>query len=181
MDLVCYFAYGTTQKGFAHHRQFADLLGDPAGRFRTASAHAVVVPRRRACSNPGCPYVHRMAVLVAGFGPQHVEGDLFLIPDAALSAIDRLETGSAGLQGPYVRERITVVSLDGGGSCAAEAYVAREPARWRALVRSGEADALEAYPRDLATGEVPKDCCIRTPGHPPPHDVVDPLEHIAPR
>ena len=42
-------------------------------------------------------------------------------------------------------------------------------------------DGLETYPRDLATGEVPKDCCIRAPGHPPPHDVVDPLEHIAPR
>jgi gamma-glutamylcyclotransferase (GGCT)/AIG2-like uncharacterized protein YtfP len=181
MDLVRYFAYGTTQEGFAHHRQFADLLGDRAGRVRTASAHAVVVPRQAACSNPGCPYVHRMAVLVPGFEPQRVEGDLFLIPDAALSVIDRLETGSAGLQGPYVRARIAVVSLDGDDSYAAEAYVAREPARWHALVQSGEADALETYPRDLATGEVPKDCCIRTPEHPPPHDVVDPLEHIAPR
>jgi gamma-glutamylcyclotransferase (GGCT)/AIG2-like uncharacterized protein YtfP len=181
MALVRYFAYGTTQKGFAHHRRFADLLGDPAGRVRTASAHAVVVPRRAACSNPGCPYVHRMAVLVAGFEPRRVEGDLFLIPDAALIAIDRLETGSAGLQGPYVREHITVVSLDGDGSYAAEAYVAREPARWQALVQIGEADALETYPRDLATAEAPKDCCIRTPGHRPPHDVVDPLEHVAPR
>ena len=121
-----------------------------------------------------------MAVLVAGFEPRHVEGDLFLISDAAVSVIDRLETGSAGLEGPYVRERITVVGLDGDDSHEAQAYVAREPARWRALVQSGEADALETYPRDLATGEVPKDCCIRTPGHPPPHDVVDPLEHIAP-
>jgi len=30
MDLVAYFAYGTTQKGFAHHRRFAG----PAGRTR---------------------------------------------------------------------------------------------------------------------------------------------------
>ena len=175
MDLVHYFAYGTTQKGFAHHRRFADLLGEPVGRVRTASGHAVVVPRRAACSNPGCPYVHRMAVLVAGFEPRRVEGDLFLIPEAAVSVIDRLETGSAGLEGPYVRERITVVSLDGDGPCAAQAYVAREPARWQALVEIGDADALEAYPRDLATGEVPKQCCIRAPGHPPPHDVVDPF------
>jgi gamma-glutamylcyclotransferase (GGCT)/AIG2-like uncharacterized protein YtfP len=181
MDLVRYFAYGTTQKGFAHHRRFADLLGEPAGRFRTASAHAVVVPREAACSNPGCPYVHRMAVLVAGFEPRRVEGDLFLIPDAAIAVIDRLERGSAGLDGPYVRERVTVVSLVGDGGCAAQAYVAREPARWRALVQIGQADALETYPRDLATGEVPKDCCIRTPGHPAPHDIVDPLERIAPR
>jgi gamma-glutamylcyclotransferase (GGCT)/AIG2-like uncharacterized protein YtfP len=181
MALVRYFAYGTTQEGFAHYRQFADLLGDRAGRVRTASAHAVVVPRQAACSNPGCPFVHRMAVLVPGFEPQRAEGDLFLIPDAAISVIDRLETGSAGLQGPYVRERITVVSLEGDDSYAAQAYVAREPARWQALVKIGEAEALETYPRDLAAGEVPKECCIRTPGHPPPHDVVDPLEHIAPR
>ena len=122
-----------------------------------------------------------MAVLVAGFEPRRVEGDLFLISDAAISVIDRLETGSAGLEGPYVRERITVVSLTGDGTCTAEAYVAREPARWQALVHIGEAEALEAYPRDLATGEAPKQCCIRAPGHSPPHDIVDPLERIAPR
>ena len=177
--LIRYFAYGTTQEGLVHHRRCADLLGASVGRVRTASAHAVVVPRRAACSNPGCPYVHRMAVLVAGFEPRHVEGDLFLISDAAVSVIDRLETGSAGLEGPYVRERITVVGLDGDGSHEAQAYVAREPARWRALVQRGEADALETYPRDLATGEARKDCCMRTPGHAPPHDIVDPLGHIA--
>ncbi|HWH96581.1 MAG TPA: gamma-glutamylcyclotransferase family protein [Baekduia sp.] len=176
MDLVRYFAYGTTQKGFAHHRRFADLLGDPVGRVRTASAYAVVVPRRAACSNPGCPYLHRMAALVAGFEPVRVEGDLFRIPHAAVAVIDRLETGSADRPGPYVRESIAVVSLDGATSHAAQAYVAREPARWHTLVELGEADALATYPRDLATGEVPKDCCIRSPGHPPPHDVVDPLQ-----
>jgi len=181
MTLVRYFAYGTTQKGFAHHRQFADLLGEPAARVRTESAHAVVVPRQAACSNPGCPYVHRMAVLVPGFAPRRVEGDLFLISDAAISVIDRLETGSAGLQGPYMRERIAVVSLESDSKYVAEAYVAREPGRWQALVTIGQADVLETYPRDLATGEVAKECCTRSPGHPPPHDVLDPLERIAPR
>ena len=81
MDLVPYFAYGATQKGFAHHRRFADLLGEPVGRFRTVSAHAVAVPRQAACSNPGCRYVHRMAALVAGVEPLRVEGDLFLISE----------------------------------------------------------------------------------------------------
>ena len=94
MALVRYFAYGTTQKGLAHHRRFADLLGDPAGRVRTASAHAVVVPRRAACAIRDAR-TFRMAMLVAGFEPRRVEGDLFLIPDAVLTAIDRLETGSA--------------------------------------------------------------------------------------
>jgi gamma-glutamylcyclotransferase (GGCT)/AIG2-like uncharacterized protein YtfP len=170
-DLVPYFAYGTTQKGFAHHRRFADLLGEPVGRFRTASAHAVVVPHRAACSNPGCMYVHRMAALVPGLEPLRVEGDLFLIGDQAVAAIDGLE-----LAGPYARERVAVVSLDGGTPYVALAYLASEPARWVALVERGEADALERYPLELAAGEAPKPCCVRAPGHPPPHDVVDPLE-----
>jgi gamma-glutamylcyclotransferase (GGCT)/AIG2-like uncharacterized protein YtfP len=176
IDPVPYFAYGTTQKGFAHHRRLADMLGEPVGRFRTAVAHAVVVPHRAACSNPGCQYVHRMATLVAGLEPLRVEGDLFLISHAAADAIDRLETGSADQQGPYVRERIEIVAIDGEERGVAEAYLAREPARWLELVRRGEADALGAYPSDLASGEVLKACCERSPGHPPPHDVVDPFQ-----
>jgi len=39
----------------------------------------------------------------------------------------------------------------------------------------GEADALAAYPPELAAGETLKDCCVRSPGHPGPHDVLDPL------
>jgi hypothetical protein len=49
--MIPYFAYGTTQQGFTHHRRLG--LGEPAGRYRTVAAHAVVVPRRAACSNPG--------------------------------------------------------------------------------------------------------------------------------
>jgi hypothetical protein len=74
------------------------------------AAHGVVVPRRSACSNPGCTYVHRMAALVPGLEPLRVDGDLFLI--------------------------------------------------------SPEAERL-------------KSCCIRAPGHRPPHDVLDPLAGIA--
>ena len=171
-DPVPYFASGTTQKGFVHHRRLADRLGEPVARVRTATAHAVVVPREAVCSNPGCQYVHRMAALVAGVEPLRVEGDLFLIDDDALAVLDRLETGSAG---PYVRDRVTVVSLDGATTYAAHAYLAREPVRWRALVERGAADALTAYPHDLASGEQLKDCCARAPGHLGPHDVVDPL------
>jgi gamma-glutamylcyclotransferase (GGCT)/AIG2-like uncharacterized protein YtfP len=166
VSAIAYFAYGTTQQGFAHHRRLASLLGEPVGRFRTVAAHAVVVPRRAACSNPGCEYVHRMAVLVPGFEPLRVEGDVFLISDDALATIDRLE-----LAGPYVRESVELASMNE----PAQAYVAREPARWQALVERGDADALPAYPRALAAAEVRKDCCMRAPGHAPPHDVVDPL------
>src|SRR5437867_11073307 len=103
-----YFAYGTTQRGFPHHRRFAALLGEPAGRFRTVAPHAIVVPRRAACGNPGCMYVHRMAALVPG-GELHAEGDVFLVGAAALAELDALET-----RGPYVRARVNVVGFDGG-------------------------------------------------------------------
>jgi gamma-glutamylcyclotransferase (GGCT)/AIG2-like uncharacterized protein YtfP len=174
-DPVLYFAYGTTQKGFAHYRRLADRLGEPVARVRTALAHAVVVPREAACSNPECQYVHRMAALVPGLEPLRAEGDLFVIGDDAVAELDRLETGSPGLDGPYARDRLTVVSLDGAGTYAAHAYLAREPARWHALVERGGADTLTTYPADLASGERLKDCCARAPGHAGPHDVVDPL------
>jgi gamma-glutamylcyclotransferase (GGCT)/AIG2-like uncharacterized protein YtfP len=166
--VIPYFAYGTTQRGFTHHRRLAALLGEPVGRFRTVDAHAVVVPREAACSNPGCEYVHRMAVLVAGFAPLHAEGDLFLITAEALGVVDALETA-----GPYAREEITVGS--GDDTRVAYAYRAREPNRWRALVERGGADALTSYPREFADIEQHKDCCLRDPGHAPPHNVIDPL------
>jgi gamma-glutamylcyclotransferase (GGCT)/AIG2-like uncharacterized protein YtfP len=165
-----YFAYGTTQNGFAHHRRFAHLLGEPVGRFRTEAPYAVVVPRRAACSNPGCQYVHRMALLVPGVEPVHAEGDVFLVDAAALAELDRLETA-----GPYARDSVAVTALAGGDRRVAHTYVAREPERWRDLVQRGAADALAAYPRDLARAEALKECCVRSPGHAPPHDVVDPL------
>jgi gamma-glutamylcyclotransferase (GGCT)/AIG2-like uncharacterized protein YtfP len=166
--VIAYFAYGTTQRGFTHHRRLVDLLGEPVGRFRTVAPHAVVVPHAAACSNPGCEYVHRMAALVAGFAPLHAEGDLFLITPDALAVVDELETA-----GPYVREEIDIIS--GGDTRAAQAYRAREPDRWHALVDRGAADALTSYPRELAGAEQRKQCCLRAPGHAPPHDVVDPL------
>lgn len=165
-----YFAYGTTQRGFTHHRRLAALLGEPVGRHRTVAPHAVVVPHRAACSNPGCEYVHRMALLVPGFAPLRAEGDLFLIADEALAAIDALETA-----GPYVRARIDIAPLAGGAARTAFAYLAAGAERWRALVHAGRADALPMYPRELAAAEEPKPCCRRSPGHAPPHDVVDPL------
>jgi hypothetical protein len=162
-----YFAYGTTQRGFTHHRRLAGVLGEPVGRFRTVRPFAVVVPREPACSNPGCPYVHRMAALVAGFAV-HAQGDVFLVDD--LAPVDELE-----LAGPYVRAPVAVVSLDGSRELVANAYPVLEPERWRDLVAHAEADAFPAYPAELAAVETLKECCRRNPGHPLPHDVRDPL------
>jgi hypothetical protein len=164
-DAVAYFAYGTTQEGFAHHRRLQGLLGAPVGRGRTVAPYAVVVPREAACSNPACEYLHRMAVLVPWSEPLHAAGDVFMVDSAAVETLDALETGPGA---PYVRAEVRV------GHSTALAYVAREPERWRALVERGRADALPAYPRELASEETPKHCCVHAPGHPPPHDVVEP-------
>jgi gamma-glutamylcyclotransferase (GGCT)/AIG2-like uncharacterized protein YtfP len=131
----------------------------------------VVVPHRAACSNPGCEYVHRMAALVPGL-ELRVEGDLLLIGEDAAAAIEALETGPAS---PYVRGEVEIAPVDGGASVLARAYLAREPERWRALVERGEADALASYPRELAAADTRKACCLRAPGHPPPHDVLSPF------
>jgi gamma-glutamylcyclotransferase (GGCT)/AIG2-like uncharacterized protein YtfP len=121
-----------------------------------------------------------MAVLVPGLEPSRVDGDLFLISGDALATLDRLETGSAGSGGPYVRDVVVVAvaSGDGATTSAAQAYLAREPACWQALVELGAADALSTYPRGLASAERLKPCCVRAPGHPAPHDVVDPLTGV---
>jgi len=154
-----YFAYGTTQQGFTHSASLG--LGERVDRVRTTAAHAVVVPRRAACSNPGCRYVHRMAALVPGF-EIHAEGDVFEVADFA--AIDALE-----LSGPYVRGEISLPGY------TAQAYFAAEPELWRALVERSGADALAAYP---GYPERLKDCCVRDPDHTPPHDTSDPLTDV---
>ena len=130
-----YFAYGTTQQGFPHHRELYDLLGEPVGRFRTVEPYAIVVPHAAACSNPGCRFVHRMAALVRGDWDVHAEGDVFLVSDEALAALDRLE-----LSGPYTREtsrsastprrRIPRASRTAGPSwCGAEEPTRSPPTR----------------------------------------------------
>jgi gamma-glutamylcyclotransferase (GGCT)/AIG2-like uncharacterized protein YtfP len=162
--VIPYFAYGTTQQGFPHHRELYDLLGEPVGRHRTVEPYAIVVPHEAACNNPGCRFVHRMAALVPFEGDLHAEGDVFLVSEAALAALDRLE-----LSGPYTRETVVV------GEYAAQAYPVREPDRWVELVRRGRAAALPAYPRELANAvNTLKPCCEASPGHPPPHDVIEP-------
>jgi hypothetical protein len=112
-DLIPYSPTARRSGAFAHHRRLRERLGAPIGRFRTASPHAVVVPHRAACSNPGCRYVHRMAALVAGGQRLHAEGELFLIGGETADVIDELETGCGGLAAPYARGVVTMLSVDG--------------------------------------------------------------------
>ncbi|HEX2015254.1 MAG TPA: gamma-glutamylcyclotransferase family protein [Solirubrobacteraceae bacterium] len=179
---IAYFAYGTLQKGFPNWPDLAHLIGDPVGRYRTAEPHGLVVPREPGCANPGCGLLHRMAAMVPVPGDVHVEGDLFEIDRAALAAVDELESYDESRDPPglYVRTEIAVLSLQDGTRRQAMAYRVRDPAPWRALVASGSAEMLSRYHHGLAKA-APKRCCVEHPGHPAPHDTVDPLEGASAR
>jgi gamma-glutamylcyclotransferase (GGCT)/AIG2-like uncharacterized protein YtfP len=172
---IHYFAYGTLQRGLSNYADLTEVLGEPLGRFRTAESFAVVVPQTRGCSNPGCSLLHRMATLVPDVGDMRVEGDVYAIDADGLHVIDRLENydGEDGA-GPYVRREIELVSVDSDTPLTAQAYRVREPARWRALVDAGRADAVALYTADMATA-TPKACCVREPGHQGLHDTIDPF------
>ena len=48
--MIPYFAYGTTQRGFTHHRRLADLLGEPVEEIVVVSGgetRAAPATRRR--------------------------------------------------------------------------------------------------------------------------------------
>jgi gamma-glutamylcyclotransferase (GGCT)/AIG2-like uncharacterized protein YtfP len=171
-----YFAYGTLQKGFPNWHDLADRLGDPIGRFHTVEPHALVVPLQPGCWNPGCRLLHRMAALVPGVEPFHVEGDLFAIDQSALADIDQLEDHDEDRQPPgvYVRTQVKVRALAGGSVREAIVYCVRDPAPWQALVSTGQAELLGRYERRFADA-TPKACCLRDPGHGGPHDVLDPF------
>jgi hypothetical protein len=156
-----YFAYGTTQKGFPHHRALG--LGEPVARLRVYGGHGIVVPRERACSNPACRYLHRMAVLCQGNWKLQPEGDVFEIDGAMLDKLDALE-----LAGPYTR-----VEVDLSDGSSALAYRAVPPLPWMNIANVGLADVVEVYEQSAV---VLKSCCHADPGHDGPHDVEDPLD-----
>jgi gamma-glutamylcyclotransferase (GGCT)/AIG2-like uncharacterized protein YtfP len=171
---LCYFAYGTLQRGFPNWHDLADRLGEPIGRFRTVEPHALVVPVQPGCANPGCGLLHRMAALVPGVDAFEVEGDVFAIDRSALAEIDRLEDYEEERQPPglYLRTNVTVRPMAGGAPREAIAYCARDPEPWLALVKRGRAELHRRYEQRFADA-TPKACCVRDPGHAAPHDVLD--------
>ncbi len=175
---ILYFAYGTLQRGFPNHAAFADALGEPLGRYRTVDAYPLVVPRRPACTNPGCRFVHRMCVLLPDRGAGlPVEGELFAVEPFTLERLDLLEHYVAGDEAAstYIRRTVAVAALDGDAApVEAEVYFVGAADSWRTLLERGGADAVPRYERSLAEGPL-KECCRREPGHDGPHDVVDPF------
>lgn len=175
---IPYFAFGTLQVGYPNYQRFAEVLGSSVGRARTADPYGIVLPLKPGCSNPGCRLLHRMVALVARPGTTRVDGDLFFVCEDGLDTLDRLEGVSTGGEGPYVRDEIEVVRLDNGERVTAQAFRARDPAAWEALVGAGSAEVLTRLPRAIAGGGELKPCCLRDPEHAGPHDVIDPLHGL---
>jgi gamma-glutamylcyclotransferase (GGCT)/AIG2-like uncharacterized protein YtfP len=172
---IRYFSYGTLQMGFPNYAAYADVLGQPLGRYRTIEPYPLVVPLRPACLNPGCRFVHRMCALLpdAGVG-MPVEGELFVVDAAALHRLDRLESYRPHHEAvsAYVRRTISVVSVDAPAEpVTAQVYFAAAAQEWRLMLERGDAEVLPRYSRDLAVGPL-KECCLREPDHDGPHDVV---------
>jgi gamma-glutamylcyclotransferase (GGCT)/AIG2-like uncharacterized protein YtfP len=162
-----YFAYGTLQRRFSNYDAFADVLREPRGRFRTVDPYPLVVPRAAACTNPGCRFVHRMAALLPDRGQgERVEGDVYELDEEALSRLDTLETA-------YERRSVSVER--GDERLEAQVYFVTDAEPWRKLLAAGEADAFARYTPELAEGPL-KPCCVASPGHEPPHDVISPFD-----
>ena len=175
-----YFAYGTLQRGFANHARFASDLGEPLGRFRTANRYPLVVARRAACSNPGCPFLHRMAVLLPDRGEGlHVEGEVYAVSRGTIDLLDRLESYVAADEAAsaHVRRSVRVVPVGEGDSAVeAQTYFAASSTEWRELLARGEGDLVASYGGEVARAEGLKECCRKDPEHDGPHDVVPLLQ-----
>ena len=172
---IFYFAYGTLQRGFPNHERFAAELGEPVGRFRTAAPYPLVVPHQAACTNPGCPYLHRMAALLPDEGEGvHVEGEVYVGEASTIERLDLLENyvGQDEAGSTHLRRSVRLTPLEGDGApVEAHAYFVASTAPWRDLLDRGEAVLVARYGLELAEGR-PKECCRRNPGHEGPHDVV---------
>ena len=153
-------------------------MGEPLGRVKLAGGRSLIMPRYLCCSDPGCAYLHRMAVLVRGPEEHQPEGDLYELDEAMLAKLDAL----AAVLGPYTRVE---EALSDGSTAFAYRETERNlrpPAVLHPMgdahghVDMGLANEVEHYPRD----ERPriKNCCAADLDHAGPHDVVRPFDAL---
>jgi len=170
--VITYFAWGHTQHGFPLWERHKDLFGEPFGRYRTAEAYTIVVPRDPACRNPACRHLHRMAGLIPAPINHHAQGDVFEIADDRLDELQHVEFFGR----PFMQDALPVVPVDGGPAVAATVFRATPQISWVKLGQTSYAELAEVFPRELAEYTQPKPCCVAHPGHAFPHDVLDPFD-----
>ena len=115
----------------------------------------LVVQLEANCSNPNCPYLHRMAALVDVRGKgQQIQGEVFRVDRAGLKALDTLEGYSGPGDPENVYERKTIaVQLD-GEIVKAFVYFAANSRPHLQELQDGLAETVAEYTLDMAKGEV---------------------------
>ena len=150
-----YFTYGSLKRDFPNHEAHAALLTDFVGPAKTRQSFPLVVPTEPSCTNPNCPYLHRMAALVEvrGMG-NRVRGEVYRIGSEALKALDELE----GFMGPkmsgniYERKKIAVLLED--EICEAYTYFIADPETHLDALKDGSAEMVKEYTMDMAVGDL---------------------------
>ena len=152
---VLYFTYGSLKKGFPNFDDHADILNNFIGEAKTRQSFPLVVPFEPSCTNPHCPYLHRMAALLDIRGKGHrIRGELYRIKSDDLQKLDKLE----GYVGPnmdeniYLRKKITVL-LD-NDICEAYTYFIADTETHLDFLKQGTAEMINNYSLDMAKGEL---------------------------
>ncbi len=152
---VLYFTYGSLKNGFPNFDDHADILNNFIGDAKTRQSFPLVVPFEPSCTNPHCPYLHRMAALLDIRGKGHrIRGELYRIKSDDLQKLDKLE----GYVGPnmdeniYLRKKITVL-LD-NDICEAYTYFIADTETHLDFLKQGTAEMINNYNLDMAKGEL---------------------------
>lgn len=158
-----YFTYGSLKRGFPNYEAHKDVLSDFVGTARTRQKMPLIVQNDMACTNPECPYLHRMAALVdqKGHG-EHVLGEVYRVTAKGLKALDALEGFEGrGQDNTYERKKIAVVVNNEVKT--AFCYFIADPGEFLQSVKDGKSTILAEYTRDMAVGPL-------KPGHHPRSD-----------
>ena len=150
-----YFTYGSLKRGFPNYDAHKDILSECLGEAKTRQSFPLVVPYEPSCSNPNCPYLHRMAALVEIRGKGHrIRGELYRIKADDLKTLDALEgfEGTNMSSNVYVRKKITVL-LD-NKTYQAFTYFIADPESHMDAVNEGTAEMINNYELDMAVGDL---------------------------
>lgn len=148
---ILYFTYGSLKKGFPNHSDQTAVLCEYVGTATTRQAFPLIVPNEPNCSNPECPYLHRMAALVNRKGSgKLVQGEVYRLSPEGLAQLDRLE-GYVSPEHPdniYYRKAISVL-LEGELKTVQVYFIADAQSQMTAW-QEGEAAAVGDYTLEMA-------------------------------
>ena len=112
----------------------------------------LIVPREPSCTNPNCPWLHRMPTLLdlAGKG-EPVHGEVFELSEKDLEELDRLEGFVSPGNPSNVYERKTISVNMNSAVVDVQAYVIADAASKLDEWERGEADTCADYTLDMAS------------------------------